>query len=186
MTDTSSVAITHPTTEPYPVTVPLNSPALNGAISDSAAPEEEEPYTIKCICAFEDDDGNTVFCEGCETWQHIECYYEGNAVPEVHNCVDCEPRHLDGEKATLRQMHLRREGGDQKSKRSKGQKKKSKERKDNNDHANGFHSRSDSGAVISHQQRSQRPTIAHPARSPRLLALSPCHQMGENVPRQTQ
>lgn len=148
MTDTSSVAVTHPTTEPYPVAAPLHSPALNGAISDSAAPDEEEPYTIKCICAFEDDDGNTVFCEGCETWQHIECYYEGSAVPEVHNCVDCEPRHLDGEKATLRQIHLRREGGDQKSKRagSKGQKKKPKERRENNDQVNGFHSRSDSGA----------------------------------------
>jgi hypothetical protein len=148
MTDTSSAPVTHPTTEPYPVTVPLNSPALNGAVSDSAAPHEEEPYTIKCICAFEDDDGNTVFCEGCETWQHIECYYEGNAVPEVHNCADCEPRHLDGQKATLRQIHLRREGGDQKSKRSgsKGQKKKPKDRKDHSDQINGFHHRSESAA----------------------------------------
>lgn len=160
MTDTSSLAITHPTTEPYPVTVPLNSPALNGAVSDSAAPDEEEPYTIKCICTFEDDDGNTVFCEGCETWQHIECYYEGQAVPEVHNCVDCEPRRLDGQKATLRQIHLRREGGDQKSKRSgaKGQKKKSKERKDN-DQANGFHRRSESGARD--QPPAKRPKTNH-------------------------
>lgn len=161
MTDTSSVAVTHPVTEPYPVAAPLNSPALNGAISDSAAPEEEEPYTIKCICAFEDDDGNTVFCEGCETWQHIECYYEGNAVPEVHNCVDCEPRPLDGEKATLRQIHLRQEGGDQKSKRSgsKGHKKKSKERKDAHDQVNGFHSRSDSGARD--QPPAKKPKTSH-------------------------
>lgn len=161
MTDTSSVPITRPTTEPYPVTVPLNSPALNGAVSDSAAPEEEEPYTIKCICAFEDDDGNTVFCERCETWQHIECYYEGHAVPEVHNCVDCEPRPLDGQRATLRQIHLRREGGDQKSKRtgSKGQKKKSKDRKDNDDQVNGFHHRSESAARD--QPPAKRPKTNH-------------------------
>ncbi|KAI8279071.1 hypothetical protein K4K60_005820 [Colletotrichum sp. SAR11_57] len=37
--------------------------------------EEEEPYTIKCICHFSDDDGNTIYCETCDTWQHIECFY---------------------------------------------------------------------------------------------------------------
>ncbi|GAB1191247.1 hypothetical protein APSETT444_000419 [Aspergillus pseudonomiae] len=146
MTDTSPVVITHPATEPYPVAVPLNSPAVNGAVSDSAAPEEEEPYTIKCICAFEDDDGNTVFCEGCETWQHIECYYHGRDVPEVHNCVDCEPRPLDGRRATERQRRLREQsdGGDRKAKRSgtKSQKKKAKD----GEQVNGIHNRSESSA----------------------------------------
>ncbi|KAE8131457.1 hypothetical protein BDV38DRAFT_17562 [Aspergillus pseudotamarii] len=146
MTDTSPVVITHPATEPYPVTVPLNSPAVNGAVSDSAAPEEEEPYTIKCICAFEDDDGNTVFCEGCETWQHIECYYHGRDVPDVHNCVDCEPRPLDGRRATERQRRLREQsdGGDRKAKRSgtKSQKKKTKD----GEQVNGIHNRSESNA----------------------------------------
>lgn len=151
MTDTSPVATTQPTTEPYPVTVPLNSPVVNGAVSDSAAPEEEEPYTIKCICSFEDDDGNTVFCEGCETWQHIECYYHGQDVPEVHNCADCEPRSLDGRRATERQRRLREQsdGGDRKAKRSaaKTQKKKPKEP---GDQVNGFHHRSESGARDHH------------------------------------
>ncbi|KAF4187277.1 hypothetical protein CNMCM8694_005642 [Aspergillus lentulus] len=145
MTDTSPVAITHSTTESYPVTVPLNSPALNGAVSDSAAPDEEEPYTIKCICAFEDDDGNTVFCEGCETWQHIECYYHGRHVPEVHNCVDCEPRYLDAKRATERQRRLREVGdsGDRKAKRA-GAKSQRKRVKDHGDKVNGFHQRADS------------------------------------------
>ncbi|KAE8146212.1 hypothetical protein BDV25DRAFT_54607 [Aspergillus avenaceus] len=150
MTDTSPVVITHPATEPYPVTVPLNSPTANGAISDTAAPEEEEPYTIKCICAFEDDDGNTVFCEGCETWQHIECYYHGRDVPEVHNCVDCEPRPLDGRRATERQRRLREQndGGDRKAKRSgsKSQKKKSRD----GDHLHSIHHRSESSAREQH------------------------------------
>ncbi|PYH45142.1 putative PHD finger and SET domain protein [Aspergillus saccharolyticus JOP 1030-1] len=145
MTDTSPVAITHPITDPYPVTVPLHSPGVNGTVSDSIAPEEEEPYTIKCICAFEDDDGNTVFCEGCETWQHIECYYHGRDVPDVHNCVDCEPRHLDGRRATERQRRLREQndGGDRKTKRS-GNKSHKKKIKDHGDQVNGFHHRSES------------------------------------------
>ncbi|KAI9934740.1 hypothetical protein AWENTII_005736 [Aspergillus wentii] len=147
MTDTSSVAITHSTTEQYPVTVPLNSPALNGAVSDSIAPDEEEPYTIKCICAFEDDDGNTVFCEGCETWQHIECYYHARGVPDVHNCVDCEPRSLDGRRATERQRRLREQGdgGDRKTKRS-GAKTHKKKTREHGEQVNGFHNRTEPGA----------------------------------------
>ncbi|KAL4931291.1 putative PHD finger and SET domain protein [Aspergillus undulatus] len=147
MTGTSPVAITHPATEPFPVTAPLNSPIVNGAISDSVPPDEEEPYTIKCICAFEDDDGNTVFCEGCETWQHIECYYHARDVPDVHNCVDCEPRHLDGRRATERQKRLREQsdGGDRKAKRS-GAKSHKKKVKDHGDQVNGFHQRSESSS----------------------------------------
>ncbi|KAJ6136679.1 hypothetical protein N7497_012383 [Penicillium chrysogenum] len=79
---------------PDPVHAHRGSPAaIDGAASDSGAPDEE-PYTIKCICSFDEDDGNTVFCEGCETWQHILCYYPDKKVPDVHNCVDCEPRPL--------------------------------------------------------------------------------------------
>lgn len=154
MTDTSSLPITHATTDPYPVTAPLGSPAANGAISDSVAPDEEEPYTIKCICSFDDDDGNTVFCERCETWQHIICYYPDKKVPDVHNCVDCEPRPLDSRRAVERQRQRRiqeqSEDGDRKTKRpgAKSQKKKSKETD-----VNGFgHQRSESGA------RDQPPT----------------------------
>ncbi|KAI4151798.1 MAG: hypothetical protein LQ340_003290 [Diploschistes diacapsis] len=78
---------------------------LNGA-----SVEEDEEYTIKCICDFQDDDGNTIFCETCETWQHIECYYEPGNVPgkdDNHNCSDCEPRALDARLATERQRAKR-------------------------------------------------------------------------------
>jgi hypothetical protein len=146
MTETSSVtANTHPTTESYPVAASLNSPVPNGTVSDSVLAEDDEPYTIKCICAFEDDDGNTVFCEGCETWQHIECYYHGREVPDIHNCTDCEPRPLDGKRATERQRRLREQsdGGDRKAKRagSKTSRKKASTTKDQSsqDQPNGYH-----------------------------------------------
>ena len=145
MTDTSFVAAPS-TTGPYPVTVPEPSPTANDAVSDSAAPEEE-PYTIKCICGFADDDGNTVFCEKCETWQHIECYYHDRNVPDEHYCVDCEPRPLDAKRATERQLRLREQGesGDRKVKRAGGKGQRKKPSRDIPDQPNGFHQRSESG-----------------------------------------
>ncbi|CZT49052.1 related to SET3 SET3 complex includes two histone deacetylases, Hos2 and Hst1, and is a meiotic-specific repressor of the sporulation gene program [Rhynchosporium secalis] len=101
---------------------------------------EEEPYTIKCICDYRDDDGNTIYCEKCDTWQHIECFYPGqvdDASKEEfdHSCADCKPRPLtlDRHHATERQT-LRRhnkainDGSDKKTKRppSKSHKKKTK------------------------------------------------------------
>jgi len=99
---------------------------------------EEEPYTIKCICDFPDDDGNTIFCETCETWQHIECYYPDNIEDALspnfaHSCAECEPRSLDRQQAIARQRArttapLVAEAADKKPKRppSKSHKKKPK------------------------------------------------------------
>jgi hypothetical protein len=66
--------------------------------------EDEEHNTIKCICGFSDDDGQTIFCETCLTWQHIACYYPGHIEDALredfsHSCVDCRPRDLDAQKA---------------------------------------------------------------------------------------
>jgi hypothetical protein len=70
---------------------------------------EEESSTIKCICGYSDDDGNTVLCEKCDTWQHIVCYYESaQHVPDVHECADCLPRAMDLRSASEKQR-LRRE-----------------------------------------------------------------------------
>ncbi|CAI4216946.1 unnamed protein product [Parascedosporium putredinis] len=100
---------------------------------------EEEPYTIKCICNFPDDDGNTIFCETCETWQHIDCFYPDNreeALRETfsHYCHQCKPRPLDHKRAIERTQNLRKaileeeETHDKKPKRpaSKSHKKKPK------------------------------------------------------------
>lgn len=88
---------------PPPPAFTNGSPALEGPI------EEEESSTIKCICGFSDDDGNTVLCEKCDTWQHIVCYYESAShVPDVHECVDCLPRPID-RKSALEKQRQRRE-----------------------------------------------------------------------------
>ncbi|KAI1493507.1 hypothetical protein F5X96DRAFT_185091 [Biscogniauxia mediterranea] len=118
---------------PKPTPTPSNH--VSNKIQTQA---EEEPYTIKCICDFTDDDGNTIYCEICDTWQHIECYYPYNmeeALREdfAHSCVDCKPRPLDRQRARDRQR-LRQskantaEAPERKNKRppSKGQKKKTK------------------------------------------------------------
>ena len=164
MTDTSSVVTTQSASQFIPVTASsLASPTINGSLSDTIPAEEDEPYTIKCICAFQDDDGNTVFCEKCETWQHIECYYHGKKVPEVHNCADCEPRPLDAKRATERQRRLREQtdGGDRKAKRpsSKSHKKKIKD----NEQTNGWHShdRRESLSASREQPPAKRPKTSH-------------------------
>ena len=88
---------------PPPPTFATASPPLEATI------EEEESSTIKCICGYSDDDGNTVLCEKCDTWQHIVCYYESaQHVPDVHECADCLPRAIDSKSASEKQR-LRRE-----------------------------------------------------------------------------
>jgi hypothetical protein len=88
---------------PPPPTFAQASPPLDGVV------EEEESSTIKCICGYADDDGNTVLCEKCDTWQHIVCYYESaQHVPEVHECADCLPRLVDAKSASEKQR-VRRE-----------------------------------------------------------------------------
>ncbi|OAL03416.1 hypothetical protein IQ06DRAFT_216252 [Phaeosphaeriaceae sp. SRC1lsM3a] len=110
MTDVSSVTA-HAEPQPAP-SAPLNgatppaysngSPILDGTI------DEEESSTIKCICGFADDDGNTVLCEKCDTWQHIVCYYESaQHVPDVHECADCAPRPVDSKSASEKQRQRR-------------------------------------------------------------------------------
>ncbi|KAJ5805118.1 hypothetical protein N7474_011005 [Penicillium riverlandense] len=201
MTDTSSLAITHATTDSYPVTAPLESPAANGAVSDSVAPDEEEPYTIKCICQFDEDDGSTVFCEGCETWQHIVCYYPDKRVPDVHNCVGCEPRQLDSRRATDRQRQRRirekSEDGDRKNRRS-GAKSSQKKKINKEGDVNGFRSESSARdqppskkAKISHRASSSISALAgtptfppdsRKRRSSTSMAVSPTKFSGPSIP----
>lgn len=96
----------------------------------------DEDYTISCICDFKGDDGNTIFCEKCQTWQHIDCYYPGSVEDASredfdHLCVDCSPRDLGRdaiEKQHQRQNKSINDNNDKKVKRpaTKSHKKKTK------------------------------------------------------------
>lgn len=66
--------------------------------------EDKEWITVKCTCSRTSDDGNMVYCEDCDTWQHMKCYYPGQAQANrmaegeralEHCCADCKPRPLE-------------------------------------------------------------------------------------------
>ncbi|KAI9799496.1 MAG: hypothetical protein M1833_004018 [Piccolia ochrophora] len=153
-TDTAGSSITHTASSLHPVpdSAPGSAHTADG-LQPTPPQVDDEPYTIKCICGFEEDDGNTVFCEKCDTWQHIECYYPAKKVPDVHNCADCEPRSLDPKRAAERQRRRREQHGlgDRKTKRlsSKSHKKKVKDANQNSVQVNGLlpHERHDHSAV---------------------------------------
>jgi hypothetical protein len=108
MSDTSSSIIPNSSQDRDPVnTSALGFSTTNSSISDVAVQDDDEVYTIRCICSYGDDDGHTIFCEKCDTWQHIICYYQGKNVPDVHFCADCDPRQLDVKRATESQKNQR-------------------------------------------------------------------------------
>lgn len=85
---------------PVPYSVPNGRP-----VADAPQPDEEPVSdTIKCICGYEADDGSSVLCEVCRTWQHVLCYYDDEEqIPRIHECADCQPRTLDQARIKERQ-----------------------------------------------------------------------------------
>lgn len=107
-----------------------NSPHTHNFESSLVAADSgaEEPYTIKCICKDTHADTETICCDKCETWQHFQCYYDGDFAAAAaddfpHECVDCHPRFIDSkrireqQKLRLEKMERQSRGEDKKSKR---------------------------------------------------------------------
>jgi hypothetical protein len=99
------------TTGPNPFALAADhvSAAADLAQADGAAvDDDEEPYTLTCICGISEDDGSTIQCERCDSWQHINCYYPDLppfAASEAdfhHTCADCKPRQFDRPRAAKR------------------------------------------------------------------------------------
>ena len=93
------------------------------SIQESSSSTDYDDQTkdciIKCICGltrYEDGDySNVLKCKSCKTAQHIQCYYVNEhgdlSKPEDyfgHFCIDCKPRSLDVELATVRQMERKK------------------------------------------------------------------------------
>jgi uncharacterized protein len=107
MTEISSAAV-H--LEPSLASAALHTPEASRA-NGSPTEEEADGSQIRCICGYDEDDGNTVLCENCDTWQHIECFYPGKSPDDLqeghHFCNRCSPRFLDGKAAAERQRQSR-------------------------------------------------------------------------------
>lgn len=63
------------------------------------SPSNEEPKMIKCICGYWHDDGNTIRCNKCLTWQHKKCFYlrpeDGLHLKALNLCANCGVKHLE-------------------------------------------------------------------------------------------
>lgn len=149
-------------------------PTLKDDVALRVETVEEEPYTIKCICNFSDDDGNTIYCETCDTWQHIDCFYPNNRDEAIredfsHSCAECKPRPLDRQKAIERTLRLRtatttEQPLDKRTKRPPSKSHKKKPRP--NDQVNGHHGSHDGGKHGSPHEHSHPPKKAKHAHRP--------------------
>ncbi|OAA68402.1 PHD-finger domain-containing protein [Niveomyces insectorum RCEF 264] len=100
---TASVGVSPPAAAAAAAAAPTtaSAPPVQDTLPPKVEPAaEEEPYTIKCICGFTGDDGNTIYCDICDSWQHIECFYPNNSEEATqeefaHACHECKPRNLD-------------------------------------------------------------------------------------------
>ncbi len=55
---------------------------------------------ISCICNFTFDDGFSIQCEQCGSWQHVICMeLNKDSLPEEYYCHLCEPRDINIQKA---------------------------------------------------------------------------------------
>lgn len=107
-----------------PSAISSNGPSQTSLANSSTTPDkpEEQSSEIQCICGFHDDDGFTICCDQCDTWQHLYCVdIRQDRVPESYLCPNCLPRPLDVRRAKEHQQS-RREREDKDKIRRKRQK----------------------------------------------------------------
>ncbi|GBC01871.1 hypothetical protein RclHR1_04360016 [Rhizophagus clarus] len=80
---------------------------------DQTTPDNlEDTDEIRCICGDSDDDGYTIQCDNCYTWQHIKCMKVDPSVKEYkcHNCSDIKiEKSLKDGKKSKKYQKIRRE-----------------------------------------------------------------------------
>lgn len=96
---------------------PENSANISGQTTvgrrNSRHQKPDKADVMRCVCGQNREEGATVQCSSCQTWQHLPCYgFTGNSdprIPEEHTCYTC----LLGEDAVtvrrkLQELALRR------------------------------------------------------------------------------
>ncbi|KAK6598555.1 hypothetical protein ACHAQE_004663 [Botrytis cinerea] len=129
----------------------------------------DEDYTIKCICNNCEDDGNTIYCEDCSTWQHIDCYYDRSVDvlrPDfAHSCVDCSPRDLGphaNERSQYRQSKPTHDTNDKKNRRPAAKSHKKKTVKPSENHGfNDQEGHENAGSLVAHTHKRAKGHRSH-------------------------
>ena len=82
-----------------------------GSVDPSRPPHwmGEDNTEIRCICGFQEDDGFTIQCEGCGSWEHGLCfgYFDEVSAPDTYFCELCVPRAFNANAARQRQQQIR-------------------------------------------------------------------------------
>lgn len=61
--------------------------------TDDDLDTEDPSDIIRCVCKSTTDDGFTIQCEQCDTWQHAKCVnIKKKAIPEHYVCDRCNRR----------------------------------------------------------------------------------------------
>ncbi|KAI9267484.1 hypothetical protein EDC94DRAFT_600920 [Helicostylum pulchrum] len=61
--------------------------------TDDDPDTEDQGDIIRCVCKSTNDDGFTIQCEQCDTWQHAKCVnIKKKAIPEHYVCDRCNKR----------------------------------------------------------------------------------------------
>jgi len=101
----------------YSTNVPSPHPYTPFTLDHNTSDSSE----IQCICGFHHDDGFTIACDQCDTWQHGYCVdIDRNAVPEKYECPNCRPRPVDIRRARdYQQQNVDDRGREEKPRRKK-------------------------------------------------------------------
>ncbi|WVQ83791.1 hypothetical protein IAT38_005935 [Cryptococcus sp. DSM 104549] len=87
---------------------PAPTPAPTTPASRPAHYLGEDNTIIRCICGVSEDDGFTIQCEGCGTWEHGICfgYNDERDAPDTFFCEQCDVRPVNREVAARLQASI--------------------------------------------------------------------------------
>lgn len=158
---------------------PSQPPSL---ANSTATPEDAEDSSgeINCICEISEDDGFTICCDKCDTWQHLVCVQlTDENLPAEYYCPKCSPRVLDVSKAKEIQRHRREE----QAKRSHKKKKPaatSHKKKENTNGSNG-----NAHGKVSSTTEKAAAQVYGKLPSPKEMQQPPSRKRGHRAPQNT-